>query len=210
MNISLLTRKTTFTVLGLLTAGLLAGCTTPAMVPPETPNVVATGFNGPQGLLVMADGSLLVSDDGTGGSTAFTAPGRDVAPLPGSYGDTARVVKVAADGTQSVIVTLLSVSPPLIGPTGGGRLAMIGNTIYVTDGIWNASYSVPRPDRASSVLRMDTNATTEVANLFAFEAANNPDGVPAAQGGIDSHANGLAASCMSRTWAAMTCSRSLP
>lgn len=193
--------KTTPALLSsLATLSLLAACANPSPTPPApaptpapvTPSVVATGFNGPQGVYV-AGGNVWVSDDGTGGTESFTAPTPTGDTGTGSYGDTARLVRVAPDGAQSVVTTLLSVSPPGIGPTGGGKIAVIGDTMYVTDGIWNAGYSIPRVPKAGSVLRVEGGATTEVADLFAFDEANNPDGVPAAEGGIDSHPYGLAA-----------------
>ena len=187
--------------LALTALSLLAGCAnsapgTPAPTPtpvPVTSSLVATGFNGPQGVHVAANGDVWVSDDGTGGATSFDAPTPTGGTGTGTYGDTARLIRVAPDGSQRVASTLLSVSPPGIGPTGGGKIALIGDAVYVTDAVWNAGYSVPRVPRASSVLRVEGGATTEVANLFAFDEENNPDGVPAAQGGVDSHAYGLAA-----------------
>jgi hypothetical protein len=99
---------------------------------------------------------------------------------------------VAPDGTQSVAARMPSVNIPGIGPSGGGKLALIGSTLYFGNGVWNAGFSVSRPARISAVLRLDKGEAVEVANIFAFEAATNPDGVPAAQGGLDSHAYGLA------------------
>lgn len=177
-----------------LTAGLLVGCNAPplAQVPPSPPRVVASGLNGPQGVHVTGDGTLWVTEDGVGGATTFTGPAPQ-GPAEGNYGNSARVIRVAPDGTQDVVTTTLSVTAPGIGPTGGGKIAVIGSGVYIGNGVWNAGYSVPRPTGASAVLRIEGAAATEVANVFAFEAATNPDGVPAAQGGIDSHAYGLAA-----------------
>lgn len=153
---------------------------------------MATGLNGPQGVLVTGDGTLCVTEDGLGGPTTFTAPARQ-GTAEGSYGNTARVIRVAADGTQSVVTNTLSVNVHGIGPTGGGKIVMIGSNIYIGNGVWNAGFSILRPTQASEVLRIEGNTATGVANVFAFEAATNPDGVPAAQGGIDSHAYGLTA-----------------
>lgn len=176
---------------GLLSLALLSGCARPAApAAPVPPKVVATGLNGPQGVYVAADGTVWVTDDGLGGSSTFTVPG---VQGTGNYGDSARVIKVAPGGAQSVVTSTPSINIPNIGPTGGGKIAVLGNTVYVANGVWNAGFSVARPAKASAVLRLDGAATVEVANLFAFEAATNPDGVPAAQGGIDSHAYGLEA-----------------
>ena len=192
------------TSLVVLTLGLLAACAPsdtlvvqppPVGTPPTPaqPTVVATGLNRPQGVLVTKDGTLYVSDDGSGGDTTFTAPAQGGGTQEGSFGETGRVVKVEPDGTESVAAPLLSVSLPALGPTAGGKLAVIGSDVYVANGIWNAGYSVPRPPKAAAVLKVEGGTTTEVADLFAFEEANNPDEVPASEGGIDSHAYGLTA-----------------
>ncbi|MBB5235476.1 sugar lactone lactonase YvrE [Deinococcus budaensis] len=178
----------------LVSAGLLLGC---ASLPlPHTqagpPRVVATGLNGPQGVHVGSDGTLWVTDDGLGGETPFDVPSPQ-GNAEGNYGPTARVVRVAPDGTQTVVANTPSIFIPGIGPTGGGKIAVIGSNVYVANGVWNAGFSIARPAGASAVLRIDGAAATEVANVFAFEAATNPDGVPAEQGGIDSHAYGLGA-----------------
>ncbi|PNY80321.1 ScyD/ScyE family protein [Deinococcus koreensis] len=176
---------------GLLSLALLSGCARPVTpTAPVPPKVVATGLNGPQGVHVSADGTVWVTDDGLGGTTPFTVPGQTD---PGNFGDSARLVKVAPDGTQSVVTSMPSINIPGIGPTGGGKIAVIGDAVYVANGVWNAGFSVARPAKASAVLRVDGSATVELANVFAFEAATNPDGVAPAQGGIDSHAYGLAA-----------------
>lgn len=176
----------------LATAALLVGCTR-TVTEPSLPQVVATGLNGPQGVFVAGDGTLWVTDDGVGGPTSFTAPDQEGGTTAGNYGPSARVTHVSPDGTQSVVTSMFSVNVPGIGPSGGGKIAVLGSTVYIGNGVWNAGFSVPRPPQASAVLRIEGNTATEVANLFAFEQANNPDGVPAAQGGIDSHAYGLAA-----------------
>ncbi|WP_019585107.1 ScyD/ScyE family protein [Deinococcus apachensis] len=176
----------------LVTAGLLTGCTR-TVTQIALPQVVATGLNGPQGVLVTGDGTLWVTDDGVGGTTTFTAANGQGGTLEGNYGPSARVIRVTPDGTQSVVASTLSVNVPGIGPSGGGKIAVIGSNVYIGNAVWNAGFSVPRPAQASAVLRIDGSAATEVANTFAFEAANNPDKVPENQGGIDSHTYGLAA-----------------
>lgn len=175
----------------LVLAGLLVGCNREptAQTPPK---LVASGLNGPQGVYVAGDGSVWVTEDGLGGDQTFGAVGPE-GPGEGNYGNTARVVRVAPDGTQSVVATHPSVFVPGIGATGGGKIAVIGENVYVGNGVWNAGFSVARPAKVDAVLRIEGSGSVEVANIFAFEAANNPDQVPAAQGGIDSHPYGLAA-----------------
>ncbi|WP_180970197.1 ScyD/ScyE family protein [Deinococcus planocerae] len=175
----------------LVLGGLLVGCTQ-APTAQTPPRLVASGLNGPQGVYVAGDGSVWVSEDGLGGNTTFTAVGPG-GPAQANYGDTARVVRVAPDGTQSVVASNPSVNVPGIGPTGGGKIAVIGSNVYVGNGVWNAAFSVPRPAKVAAVLRVGEGGSQEVANIFAFEAATNPDGVPPEQGGIDTHPYGLTA-----------------
>lgn len=175
----------------LVLAGWLVGCNRD-LAAQTPPRLVASGLNGPQGVYVAGDGSVWVTEDGLGGDQTFAAVGPE-GPGEGNYGNTARVVRVDPGGTQSVVAITPSVFVPGIGATGGGKIAVIGSNVYVANGVWNAGFSIPRPAKVDAVLRIEGNTATEVANVFAFEAANNPDGVPAAQGGIDSHAYGLAA-----------------
>lgn len=170
----------------LLLGALLTGCTR-TVTETVRPTVVASGLNGPQGVHVAGDGTLWVTDDGVGGPVPFTGPSPQ-GPAPGNHGPSARVVRVAPDGTQSVVTSTLSVTAPGIGPTGGGKIAVIGSSVYIGNGVWNAGYSVPRPTQASAVLRIGEDTATEIADIYAFEAATNPDGQD-----IDSHAYGLAA-----------------
>lgn len=155
--------------------------------------MVADNLNSPQGLLVTPDGSVWVADSGTGGETTFSGPAPGGTPGEGNYGDTARVLRVAPGGSLSVVATMPSITAPGLEPTGGGKLAFVGGSIFLTNGVWNANYSVARVPKASSVLRVDGGEAVEVADVYGFEADANPDGVPTDQGGIDSHAYGLAA-----------------
>jgi hypothetical protein len=91
---------------------------------------VGGGFNGPQGVLVATDGSVWVIDSGLGGDTElpFVDPesGEDLGAF---FGETARVVRIAPDGTQTVVATL----PSLVfgeEAAGGARLALLDGTLY--------------------------------------------------------------------------------
>ena len=71
---------------------------------------VAGGFNSPQGVLVAPDGSVWVIDSGVGGDTeiAFFNPETGQEEMA-TVGETARVVQIASDGTQTVAASLPSV-----------------------------------------------------------------------------------------------------
>ena len=70
---------------------------------------VASGFNGPMGVLVDAEGAVWVIDSGTGGDQEipFVNP-QTMEPVTGEFGQTARVVRVSQDGEQTVVANLPS------------------------------------------------------------------------------------------------------
>ncbi|WP_027482170.1 ScyD/ScyE family protein [Deinococcus pimensis] len=175
----------------LLGALLLGGCaqqtSQPTPTPPAHGVAVTTNLNGPQGVLVDDAGNVWVTDPGTGGpTTVATIPGTP--PLVFTVGDTARLLKVDASGTATTVATLPSLGSPF-GASGASRVITVGTDVYFTSGQWSGFPGSPpaRPAKMAAVLRLSGTTVTEVANLFAFEAANNPDGVPPAEGGIDSH-----------------------
>ena len=152
-----------------------------------TGKTVAGGFNGPMGLMVDPDGNVWVVDSGVGGDQVreFASPNGDKTSM--QSGDTARVVKIAPDGTQTEVAKLTSV---LQGQeaVGGARLALLDNTLYVTNGAW---LEVPGTDplpKTAAILNVSNGETTQVADIWAFENANNPDGFVK-----ESHPYGLAA-----------------
>lgn len=150
----------------------------------------ASGFNGPMGLLVDPDGNLWVVDSGLGGedSIEMIPPG---APEPQMlpFGMTSRIVRVAADGTQAEVAALPSVA---LGQeiSGASRLAWLDGTLYATSGAWLESGDSERPDFIAEVVSIDpdTGEVSAVADTWAFEEANNPDGFI-----LESHPYGIVA-----------------
>ena len=150
---------------------------------PGTQEEVATGFNGPMGSLVDNEGNIWVIDSGTGG---------DIEVAPGvTYGDTSRIVRVAPDGTQTVVATLPSLATPE-GAAGGSRLAMVDGTLYATSAEYLGDPAT-EPPFFVGVVEVDGETVTGVGNTWAFEASENPDGLPntAEIDGIHSHPYGL-------------------
>ncbi|MBB6099620.1 sugar lactone lactonase YvrE [Deinobacterium chartae] len=132
------------------------------------------GFNGPQGVLVGPDG-VYVIDSGVGGDATINVRSPEGTVGPAKFGESARVVRVAPDGTQTVIATL----PSLLGgmeAVGGARLAWLGNTLYATSGDWSEANEGSRPAKMSAVVRLEGGSATEVANTWDLEATRNPDG----------------------------------
>ena len=149
--------------------------------------IIATGLNLPQGVLVDPDGNIWVVDSGVGGEDEilFLTPGAtEAAPSP--LGDTARVLMYTPEGEETVFATLPSV---VIGQEilGGARLALLDDTLYATSGQWLAANGEDRQELMSAIVTFgEDGAVSEVANTYDIEAEQNPDGFA-----IDSHPYGL-------------------
>jgi sugar lactone lactonase YvrE len=138
---------------------------------------VATGLNGPQGILVAPDGTLWVSEAGFGGEEEIemSAPLMgEGEPAPTTIGETARVVAIAPDGSQTVAATLPSIA---FGQevAGVGRLALLDGTLYATNGDWIELAGMESRPFMAVVVEVADGEATEVADTWAFEVANNPD-----------------------------------
>jgi DNA-binding beta-propeller fold protein YncE len=158
---------------------------------------VASGLNGPMGVLVAPDGSVWVIDSGLGGETEI--PGVDPAtgqPITATLGDTAQVVQVAPDGTQSTIVNL----PSLLQGTeasGGNRLALLDGTLYAATGFWIEAAGPDAAPNMAIVAKIEDGQVSEVANLWNLERNENPGGFIQ-----EAHPYGLAAGPDGALWVA--------
>jgi sugar lactone lactonase YvrE len=159
--------------------------------------LIASGFNGPQGVLVDPDGNVWVIDSGMGGDQVMEVPGEDGAMTTVSLGKTARIVKVAADGTQTDVAMLPSLYLADRQETlGGARLALLDGALYATSAGWNMPDSDPLPLFAA-VVRVDGETVTQVAETWTVEKTNNPDGTL-----VDTHPYGLTAGPDGWLWVA--------
>ena len=140
----------------------------------EQGETIGTGFNGPLGVLVDAEGNVWVVDSGQGGQDQFTmVQGEEQVSL--TYGESARVVRIAPDGSQALVGTLPSLATPE-GPAGGAHLAMLDGTLYVASSEWLGGIQADRPARAATVLALRDGEFVVLADTWAFEESQNPDG----------------------------------
>jgi sugar lactone lactonase YvrE len=164
-----------------------------AVAQPPTPEIeggtiVATGFNGPQGITMDADGNLWVIDSGVGGDQEIPFIDEETGqPTTTMMGMTARIVMIAPAGTQTDVAALPSIMASDVESLGGARLAWLDGTLYATVGGWVGGAGDP-PDLAGVVARVEDGNVTGVADMWAYEAANNPDGLV-----LEAHPYGITA-----------------
>jgi sugar lactone lactonase YvrE len=137
---------------------------------------VVEGLNGPMGLALAPDGVLWIIESGTGGDEMIEmhdeASGETITL---SAGVTARVLRVADDGSTTVVATLPSLATPM-GVEGGARLAFMNGTLYATSGFWIETAGPDPIPLMASIVRIDDDGVTSVADTWAFEDEQNPDG----------------------------------
>ena len=156
---------------------------TEGMMPPPPENAIVSGLNNPRGVAYDADGNLYVTEAGAAGSQLV---------MSGEEGDTyvgltSQVIKVAADGTSMPVVPFLaSFGSPDTEIIGAMRAYPQGGSIWV---VLNGAGTNYPPLYADAILEVDM-ASGRIKNfidLYAYEAANNPDG-----NDIDSNVGDLA------------------
>ena len=172
----------------LLTAGIAAAHEGP--VPAADGEVIAQGFNGPQGVLVDGDGNVWVIDSGMGGETDIKwISGETGEEVDAKLGDSAQIARInAADHSVEMIAALPSVNLGMEA-VGGARLALLDGTLYATVGQGIGAADLQLPDNFGGVLSIGADgALAMAASTWDFEVANNPH--PSI---LDSHPYGLQA-----------------
>jgi hypothetical protein len=170
------------------------------MLPPPPANctVVAEGLSAPRFVAVGDDGSVYVTETGSGGdevlslaepgsgteeetgspvaqSEATPVAAEEQAAPPSTRGYTGQVTKIAPDGTQSVLVSGLPSYSDGVGPEG---IVFADGMLYVaTGGVGVGAGIDPLPEE-NSIYQIDpgTGDATIIAELGSYEVANNPDG----------------------------------
>jgi sugar lactone lactonase YvrE len=162
---------------------------TPA--PPPGCEVIATGLLNPRQLDVASDGTIYVTEAGIGGDEEVTGieeveeeEGAAPSPVPSPVGEpappatrgmTGQVTAIAPDGTQSVVASGLPSYSDGVGPAG---VVAVDGTIYVAIGGSYGILGIEPLENEGFVVSIDTasGAVTPLADIGAYEVANNPDG----------------------------------
>jgi len=141
--------------------------------PSANVTVIATGLNNPRGLKFGPDGALYVAEGGMGGSTSAVGICTQVPPPIGPYtgGKTARISKIASDGTRTTVVENLPSNQTSAGSgglvSGVADVAFIGDTLYGLLSGAGCSHGVP--DEPNGVIKVNRDGSSAlVADLSAF------------------------------------------
>jgi len=165
---------TTVLLLGLLTS--VGGGPTGVSAQGRCGTVVASGLVNPRFLAVAEDGTVYVSEAGSGGAEVLPA-GPDDDDEPGTRGLTGQVTRIGPGGIKTVVAGGLP-SYEADGFAGPAGLVAAGGMLWLAvGGPADATSRVAPLSHEGSVVRIDprTGAVSKVADLLAYEKANNPD-----------------------------------
>jgi hypothetical protein len=179
-------------VTGALLSGALGGLGAPLIAAAQTPGcgtVVASGLASPRGVAVADDGTVYVSESGTGGTERLPSESGEQGASD-TRGMTGQISRIAPNGTKSVLAGNLPSYNSMEGATGPAALALSGGALWaVIGGAGPATPQLQPLVNESSLVRiaLPGGAVTKVADLGAYERSTNPAGFA-----VDSNPYGLA------------------
>lgn len=185
------------TVGGLAVALALVTGIPAAAEPAEVSVIVAGGLDAPRGIAFGPDGTLYVAEAGEGGEGAcaeHVEMGQTCFAATGG-------ISVVVDGEVTRIIDALPSGLGQTGVTGASDVVVDDQgTLWFTVGLgasseWRDSIPGDYGQDMGFLYRVDeTGIHEKVADLVAWEAANNPDADQPANGEPDSNPNGIALS----------------
>jgi sugar lactone lactonase YvrE len=173
-----------------------SGGAPPAMTLPDGWTQVAGGLNAPRGVAIAADGTIYVAEAGAGG----TDPCIEHPELGHMCFGTSGAITQVKDGKATKFVEGL---PSLVGTVGGDVLGPSGVAVAADGTVWflTGGPGVGAADLRATIAGGDgighlnkaaaDGTSTSVADLNAFEVANNPDKDQPGNAPPDSNPNGL-------------------
>ncbi|MBT8399506.1 MAG: ScyD/ScyE family protein [Rhodothermia bacterium] len=171
-------KRQTFTRIIAIVAASVLGCTLTSVdvSAQDGPEVFASGFNGPMGVMVASDGSIWVVDSGVGGEEEMMYPDFTTYELKAvKFGHTSRIIRIDEDGNQMEVGILPSIDAGGGEIVGGARLAAVDGTVMVSTGPWVALES-DRVPLMSSIASVSDDGVKELVDTFEIEVESNPDG----------------------------------
>jgi hypothetical protein len=164
---------------------------------PEGCTVIAEGLLNPRYVAVGDDGTIYISEAGTGGDETIEMPsaGGDATPVDldatpvaeegmgaatSARGTTGQVTMISPDGTQSVLATGLpsySLGGPEITGPAGITVDANGQVLLAIGGAGPLTPMTEALPNENSVVSIDpaTGEVTLLSDIGAYERANNPD-----------------------------------
>jgi hypothetical protein len=153
--------------------------------------VFASGLMDPRGIAVAGDGTVYVTEAGTGGTEQLPAPpGGEPGEPTGTRGLTGQITAIAANGTKTVVAKNLPSYGGAGEANGANGIVAAGGALWVSVGGAGPATALLTPlANENSLVRINpqTGAVEKVADIGANEKANNPE--PYA---VDSNLYGLA------------------